>query len=140
MQITIDNKDFNFQMDGTVGVAHAVGKITGEPFNMFGMRDSKGNWIKQPNDDHAIWAMVLLLKWSNPEKEEDITYDWFLQHLTSAIQKQLMNYVVRRWAELEGIHVPEDNEEEPDPNVTTQQNATKSAAVKEGSRKKSSKG
>jgi len=87
MTITINNEQYNFEVNGTVGIQFLFNRMTGEDFN-------------PENPDHIIQLYYVILVTSNPDKE--VRIDSFIACLTTKLMKEISEYVARRWQELEG--------------------------------------
>lgn len=93
MKVLIGEKEFEFEVHGTVGLVFMVEEMTGKDFDFASKRD-------------IMYLTYAVLVASNKGKE--ITLDWYLENLTSPPFIQMRDYIYKRWAELE----PKPEEEE----------------------------
>lgn len=99
MKITINNHDYDFTLNGTVGLVYMAEHILGEKFD-------------HSNRYHMLTLYYTCLQVSNPDKELPDMMQFFAS-LTSATLNQITEYFWTRWRELEPEHNnPEQQQEE----------------------------
>ena len=100
MTIKINGRDYNFELNGTVGIAYLAQKVIGE------------DNFDHKNIQHHLAMLYTAFYTSNSGVKDLPNYEQFLASLTSKSVSEMTNYFWQRWEELEGPAPKEEKQGE----------------------------
>lgn len=101
MKIKISDKEYNFELTGTIGLLYMAERLLGEKFDM-------------ENNFHLMMLYYSCLTASNPGKKVPDTME-FMSHTTTTLFNEISTYFWAEWRRLEGLEdIEEGKEKEPE--------------------------